>query len=265
VTARRLLRHDDPIPTRREASQSGVIAAISEPAESSSSHASVEAFGGVLAIDVNETLLDLSALDAPFTSAFGDSSLRPPWFQIMLRLSFVGGLTGEYVDFTQAQRAALEMLAVRAGVDLDRDAAEAIVEEMKRLPPHEDARPALTRLREAGRRQVALTNSPLAVARAQLDHAGLRSLFDDVLSADEVRQLKPGPRPYRLVATRMGVEIGDVMLVAAHDWDISGALAAGARGAFIARPEMVPSPLGKQPDLVAADLGELASALTTQP
>ena len=223
--------------------------------------ASVEVFTGVLAFDVNETLLDLSALDATFTSAFGDAMLRPAWFQTMLRLSFVGGLTGEYVDFTAAQRAALEVLAARADLDLDPDAADGILEGMKKLPPHADARPALTRLREAGRRQVALTNSPLEVGRAQLDHAELLPLFDDVLSADEVRQLKPGPRPYRLVATRMGVDLDDVMLVAAHDWDISGALAAGARGAFIARPGMVPSPLGRQPDVIAADLVELATAL----
>lgn len=214
-----------------------------------------------MAFDVNETLLDLSALDPAFTSAFGDAALRPAWFQTMLRLAFVGGLTGEYVDFTTAQRAALEVLAARADLDLGRDAADGILEEMKKLPPHGDARSALTRLREAGRRQVALTNSPLAVARAQLEHAGLLSLFDDVLSADEVRQLKPGPRPYRLVATRMGVEVADVMLVAAHDWDISGALAAGARGAFIARPGMAPNPLGRQPDVIAANLGELTTEL----
>lgn len=237
-------------------------AVITEPVERPAVHAtSVEAFTGVLAFDVNETLLDLCALDPAFTSAFGDATLRPAWFQTMLRLAFVGGLTGEYVDFTTAQRAALEVLAARADLDLGRDAADGILDEMKKLPPHGDARPALTRLREAGRRQVALTNSPLAVARAQLEHAGLLSLFDDVLSADEVRQLKPGPRPYRLVATRMGVDVADVMLVAAHDWDISGALAAGARGAFIARPGMVPNPLGRQPDVVAANLGELTTEL----
>jgi 2-haloacid dehalogenase len=48
------------------------------------------------------------------------------------------------------------------------------------------------------------------------------------------------------------------MLVAAHAWDVSGALAAGARAAFIARPGMVPSPLGDQPEVVAADITAFA-------
>ena len=58
----------------------------------------------VLAFDVNETLLDLSVLDEPFEELFGTPASRPLWFAQMLQLSFVGGLTGSYVDFTTAQR-----------------------------------------------------------------------------------------------------------------------------------------------------------------
>ena len=219
----------------------------------------------VLAFDVNETLLDLSVLDELFAEVFGDAGLRPMWFQAMLQLAFVGGLTGRYVDFTTAQRAALRMLAARAGVDVDDEAVERIVGRMRSLPPHPEVPGALRRLRAATRRQVALTNSPLSVARAQIENAGLVDQFDDVLSADEVRQLKPAPRPYRLVAERMNVEIGEVMLVAAHSWDVAGALAAGARAAFIARPGMVLSPLGDQPELIAADLGAFAEMLLAEP
>ena len=216
---------------------------------------------GVLAFDVNETLLDLSALDDLFADAFGDRALRPAWFQTMLQLAFVGGLTERYVDFTTAQHAALDMLAARIGIHVDEQSADRIVGAMEHLPAHPEVPDALARLREAGYRQVTLTNSPLTVAQAQIANAGLAELFDDVLSADEVRQLKPGPRPYRLVADRTGVELGAVTLVAAHAWDVSGALAAGARAAFIARPGMVPSPLGDQPDLVARDLADLARLL----
>lgn len=49
----------------------------------------------VLAFDVNETLLDLRALDDVFERVFGDRAPRSAWFQQMLQLSFVGGLTGE--------------------------------------------------------------------------------------------------------------------------------------------------------------------------
>ena len=54
----------------------------------------------ILAFDVNETLLDLSALDALFERAFGDAALRAQWFAQMLQLAFVGVITGRDVDFT---------------------------------------------------------------------------------------------------------------------------------------------------------------------
>ena len=60
----------------------------------------------VVAFDVNETLLDMRALDPLFERAFGDAAVRGQWFGQMLQLAFVGGLTGRYVDFSAAQRAA---------------------------------------------------------------------------------------------------------------------------------------------------------------
>ncbi len=215
----------------------------------------------VLAFDVNETLLDLSALDPLFEQVFGDAMLRPVWFQTMLQLSFVGGITGNYVDFTSAQHAAIRMIAQRAGRTIEDAEAELIVGGMRRLPPHADVPNALRRLRDAGVRQVSLTNSPLDVVRDQLAFAGLTDAFEAILSADEVHQLKPGPRPYQLVADRTGVPIGSVRLIAAHAWDVSGALAAGAQAAFVARPGAVPSPLGPVPDLVGRDIAEVAELL----
>jgi 2-haloacid dehalogenase len=215
----------------------------------------------VLAFDVNETLLDLRALDRHFERVFGDPSLRQMWFAQMLQLAFVGIATGEYTDFTTSQHAALRMLAARRGVDLAADDADAIVGQMSELPAHPDVEPALDRLRGAGYRLATLTNSVAPVAEAQLTHAGIRAYFERALSADAVRRLKPAPEPYRMAAEELGVAQGDICLVAAHPWDVSGALAAGCRAAFIARGGVVPSPIGTQPEIVAPDLAGLADAL----
>jgi 2-haloacid dehalogenase len=215
----------------------------------------------VLAFDVNETLLDLGALDASFERAFGSAEVRGQWFAQMLQLAFVGAITGEYVDFTTAQHAALVLLAGRVGVELPERAAEDIVGGMRALPVYPEVPGALTRLREAGFRLAALTNSPLDVARAQLDHAGLSDRFDAILSADEVRALKPRREPYELVARTFEVPLADVRLVAAHAWDVAGALAAGCAAAFVARPGMALSPIGARPDIVAADIDDAATQI----
>jgi 2-haloacid dehalogenase len=215
----------------------------------------------ILAFDVNETLLDLRSLDPLFERVFGDAALRPVWFSQMLQLAFTGAITGQYVDFTAAQYAALRMLAARRAMTLDPADADTIVGSMSRLPPYPEVKAALTGLANAGYQLVALTNSVKAVAEAQLTNAGLRECFAQVLSADQVQRLKPAPEPYHLVARQCGVAIGEVRLIAAHAWDIAGALAAGCRGAFVTRPGMVLSPLGAQPDIIARDIQDVADQI----
>jgi 2-haloacid dehalogenase len=215
----------------------------------------------VIAFDVNETLLDLRALDEPFEVLLGSASLRPQWFTLMLQLAFTGGLTGQYVDFTTAQRAALAMLAEREGVPVAAGDIEGLVGRMSSLPPHPEVPGALAALARTRLRLVALTNSVQHIAEAQLASAGLSSYFEAVISADTTGHLKPAPQPYRAVADRCGVPIGELRLVAAHSWDIAGALAAGCQAAFVARPGMVLSPLGPQPAITGPDLAAVAEQI----
>jgi 2-haloacid dehalogenase len=217
----------------------------------------------VYVFDVNETLLDLASLDPHFARAFGDAEVRRAWFSQMLQVAMVTTITGPYTTFGRCAAAALDMTAERAGVTLaDADRA-AILDGIATLPPHPEVPGALRRLRDAGLRLATLTNSTGQVAEAQLTGAGLRDLFELALSADDAGRLKPAPEPYRMAAERLGVDLAEVRLVAAHAWDVAGALRAGAGAIFVARPGAVLDPLiDPPPELVVADLAELADRLT---
>jgi 2-haloacid dehalogenase len=215
----------------------------------------------IIVFDVNETLLDLTPLDALFEQAFGSAALRQQWFARMLQLAFVGGLTGRYVDFSTAQRAALAMMARIQGVALDDATTERVAGAMRSLPAHPDVPDALDRLKSAGFTLATLTNSPLDVAHDQLRNAGLTARFDAILSADQVQALKPRREAYALAAGAFDVALPDIRLVAAHNWDVSGALAAGCAAAFVARPGQALSPIGDQPDVVGDDLAAVADAI----
>ena len=215
----------------------------------------------VCVFDVNETLLDLAALDGEFQRLFGDPGMRVSWFGQLLQSAMVATITDRYTDFGTVGGAALEMTAARLGVELSEEDREAVVGGMTRLPAHPEVPGALRRLGEGGLRLAALTNSTERVATAQLEHAGIIGSFEAVLSADAVRRLKPAPEPYRMAAGRLGVDPSEVLLVAAHAWDVAGALAAGCQAAFVARPGKVLDPLADPPELVVADLDELADRL----
>jgi 2-haloacid dehalogenase len=215
----------------------------------------------VQVFDVNETLLDLAAMDPHFQRIFGDGGARVAWFNQMIQSALVATVTGAYSQFGAHAMAALEMSAERAGARLSEGDREAVAAQMRRLPAHPEVDGALRRLRDAGLRLAALTNSTEQVARAQLEHAGLIDAFDLVLSADTVRRLKPAPEPYRMAAERLGVAIGEVRLTAAHAWDVAGAAGAGCATAFVARPGKVLDPLVERPEIVGADLDEVADAI----
>jgi 2-haloacid dehalogenase len=212
----------------------------------------------VCVFDINETLLDLSALDPLFEASFGDAGVRTEWFMEVIQSALLTTLLGDYHDFSAIGAAALEVTAARREVELVEEERRAILAGMRRLPPFPDVAESLEYLRAAGVRLAALTNNPAATVEAQLEHAGLRHFFEQVLSADAVRRLKPAPEAYRMAAERLGVGIGEIRLVACHGWDVAGALRAGCAAAFVARPGKVFSPLLPQPDVVAVDLRDAA-------
>jgi 2-haloacid dehalogenase len=219
--------------------------------------------GRVQVFDVNETLLDLAAMDQHFQRIFGDPGVRVTWFNQMIQSALVTTVTGAYHPFGAHAMAALEMTAEQAGVTLTDDDKQAVAAQLRQLPAHPEVAGALERLGAGGLRLAALTNSTEQVARAQLAHAGLLEAFELVLSADTVGRLKPAPEPYLLAAERLGVAVDQVRLIAAHAWDVAGAARAGCATAFVARPGKVLDPLVERPEIVGADLTEVADAILT--
>jgi 2-haloacid dehalogenase len=211
--------------------------------------------------DVNETLLDLAALDPDFERAFGDASVRRQWFAQVLQSALVVTVIDRYVDFGTIGAAALDMTANRRGVSLSTTDRAAILDGMLTLPPHPEVPNSLARLRAAGTRLATLTNSTARVAEAQLTNAGLIDYFDQVVSIDAVRQFKPATGAYRMAARELGVPATDLRLVAAHDWDVAGAMCAGWAAAFVARQGMVLGPLGERPDIVGRDLRDVVDQI----
>lgn len=215
----------------------------------------------VCVFDVNETLLDMGALDPHFERVFGDASARPVWFDRFLQLWLTEMVTGSYQPFGQIAGLALGMLAGERGVELSDEDKQAIVGGIASLPPHPEVEEGLRALKDAGFRLATLTNSTQKVSDAQIQNSGLGELFEQSLSADTVGRLKPAQEPYHMAAESLGVPIGEIRLVAAHGWDIVGAMRAGCAAAFVARPGKALFPTAPPPDVVGADLREVANGI----
>jgi 2-haloacid dehalogenase len=211
--------------------------------------------------DVNETLLDLAPIREWFQGAYDGSVGASEWFGEMLRLSFVSATTDRYLPFTTLAAHALSTTAEARGFVASEDDVEAIGSLMRNLRPHDDARHGIEMLVAAGFTVAALTNSPPEAASAQLRSAGLDDLLGTILTVDMVKRFKPHASVYRAAADRLGVSTTDLVLIAAHDWDIAGAIATGCVGIFIDRGGRPYSPAFAPPSLVAQSIPDAAAQL----
>lgn len=213
----------------------------------------------LVAFDVNETLLDVSALAPVLADAVGSEVTLGEWFARLLHRSLLANQLDQHSSFGELGVEALVWLAARANVKLDREHAGAVVATMAELPPHPDVLDGVKTAAATGVRMIALTNGSQTVAEQQVANAGLDRFFERVLSVDSVGRFKPAPEVYRHAAEVCAVDIGAMVLVAAHDWDVVGAQEAGAVGCFVHRQPWGLS--GADPDLEIDDLGGLAAAL----
>jgi 2-haloacid dehalogenase len=85
--------------------------------------------------------------------------------------------------------------------------------------------------------------------------------WDVILGSDISCAYKPTPDAYRKPAALLGLDPGEVMLVAAHNNDLKGARRAGLATAFIARP--TEHGRHQATDLTAADDWDLTAASIT--
>lgn len=217
----------------------------------------------IIVFDVNETLLDLAPLKTSIGHVLGGrEDLLPLWFSTMLHYSLVETVSGNYHSFGEIGTAALMMFAETHGIQLSmEDAKAAIVPPLLSLPPHPDVIDGLKALKADGFRIVSLTNSSSKGAETQLSNAGLTELIEKRYSVESVKKFKPHPDPYQMVLKDLGVKPEEVLMVAAHAWDLAGAKNVGLQTAFVARPGKTLYPNLAKPDYVVNDLLELKDVM----
>ncbi|HEY2996870.1 MAG TPA: haloacid dehalogenase type II [Methylomirabilota bacterium] len=161
------------------------------------------------------------------------------------------------------RRRLVELLPARSIAASDAEIDD-LVHAWWRLRPWPDTVAGLARLK---RRYVIspLSNASFAGMVHLAKFAGLP--WDCVITAENARCYKPRPETYRTALALLGLEAHEVMMVAAHNYDLAAAQALGLRTAFVPRPlEYGP---GQTSDLVAEgkwdvvvdSVEELAAAL----
>ena len=187
---------------------------------------------------------------------------RKGYFASMARVAH-GELAWDTIDALHRQ--VLDHLLPQHGLqalaEADRDHFNTV---WHRLAPWPDTVAGLTRLKQ--RLTIStLSNGNLSLLVAMAKHAGLP--WDAVLSAELFGRFKPDLAVYLGAARLLGLAPGQVLMVAAHPFDLVAAQKAGLKTAYIPRPDEY-GPGGRMEpvgdavfDIVATDLVDLATQL----
>ncbi|MCB7482042.1 haloacid dehalogenase type II [Christiangramia sediminis] len=217
-----------------------------------------------LIFDVNETLLDLSPLKASINNALNNEQAANIWFAELLQYSLVDSITDTYHDFSEIAAAVLKMNTEKHNKDFSDEEIRDILKPITRLNAYPEVGEGLERLKKKGFQLIAFSNGKPAVLNEQIEFAGLTKYFDKILSVEAVKKYKPHPETYSYVLKEANSEAENTMMVAAHGWDITGAMRAGLKTAFIQRPGKFIFPLAGKPTLETANIMTLAEELINQ-
>ncbi|HTX97436.1 MAG TPA: haloacid dehalogenase type II [Mycobacterium sp.] len=138
-----------------------------------------------------------------------------------------------WVSVHSVYRRALDAVLGECGIRLSDAESEELTRAWRRLRPWPDVVAGLTRLKSAYT-LATLSNADVSAVIEISKTAGLP--WDAVFAAEMAGVFKPDPAIYRMAASYLGLDPGDIMMVASHKYDLRAAGSLGFETAFVARP-----------------------------
>jgi 2-haloacid dehalogenase len=167
-------------------------------------------------------------------------------------------LQREHTPYREIGHRSLAWVLERARIPHTTDEVRHLVTQIERLRPFPEVPAALARLKTRFRIAV-LSNGDPDMLEAAKPHHGIP--FDAIISAAAANAFKPHVATYTRAAEILGVSGDAVLFVANHAFDCIGAKSAGMHAAFVDRRKRPFGATPHQPDLVVADMTELADLL----
>jgi 2-haloacid dehalogenase len=215
----------------------------------------------VLVFDVNETLLDMTPLKKSVNALLDNEQGFRIWFGMLLHYSIVSNSIKEYHDFSTIAAATVAMTAKSMQKKVNEAEIKEALSTIKTLQAYPDVEKGLKLLKDHGFRLATLTNSPPNSLKQQLLNSSLTNYFEKTLSIDNLKKYKPEAETYLWAAKELGVKPQEIILIAAHGWDIAGASHAGLKTCFIEREGQSLYGLSQKPNFQAKDIFTMAEEL----
>ena len=175
------------------------------------------------------------------------------WFAQSLRDAFGFSHAGGYQPLKEILQSELPRTLKLLKIDLKSRQLSEVMATFSELDLQPFAIEAFEMLTQADWKIAALTNGSEKSTRNLLERAGVQQYFTEVYSCDAIAVTKPHPDVYKMVQNDLKK---DVWLVAAHAWDIVGAINVGMKTAFVNQLEKDYLKAYSQPQITVENLLE---------
>jgi 2-haloacid dehalogenase len=217
-----------------------------------------------LAFDVYGTLIDTNGVVDLLDKFIGNKAkaFSSTWRNKQLEYSFRRGHMQNYVSFAVCTSQALDYTCLFHKVELNLEQKNELMNIYSVLPAFDDVKEALTKLKEKGFRLFAFSNGKAEAVEKLLIHAGVRELFLDVVSVDDIKTFKPSPGAYAHFLRTAQTNGNEAWLISSNPFDVIGSISAGMKSAWIQRSsESIFDPWEIQPTITVSSLLELCEDL----
>ncbi len=213
-----------------------------------------------LAFDVYGTLIDTNGVVSLLEKFIGEKAkaFSATWRDKQLEYSFRRAAMQNYVTFAVCTSQALDYTCAYYKVSLSDEQKNELMSIYAVLPAFNETKEALEKFKKRGFRLFAFSNGKKEAVEKLLVNAGIRDLFLDVISVDDLKIFKPSPSVYAHFLRSAEVKGEEAWLISSNPFDVTGSISAGMKSAWIQRSsEAIFDPWEIEPTIKVDSLLEL--------
>ena len=162
---------------------------------------------------------------------------------------------GRYQDFWKVTEESLNK-SMKV-FQIDATMKDELLNLYKVLSTFPEVRRTLKKLKEKNYKLAILSNGTPSLLNELVSSNNLESIFDDVLSVEDVKIYKPHPNVYKIPIKKYQIEKNEVAFLSSNTWDVSGGGNYGYKAIWVNRNKSIFDNLDYRPNYEIRDLSEL--------
>ena len=205
--------------------------------------------------DVNQTIFNLNEVKKRFKEKKINPLLVDQWFINTLKEGFASSTPEKFLSFSKIAKEELKKLIIYK--KKNPQILKFLFDGFKNLKANHDIKDSFKILKKHKIKIATLTNGPKKNSINLLKKNKLIELVNYQFSIEDIKIWKPNPEPYLFVSDKLNYNPNEIIMVAAHGWDINGAKNVGMKTGYIRSYEKKLSSYYDKADFAAENCKEL--------